>query len=323
MNKYMFRCFTFFLSTMMLTACTPSNDTVNNSEKNISVGYLAIAGALPLFVAQDQGFFKNNGINVEFVQFKSSNEVAIAAATGRIDVAGLSALNAMLDTMVTSNSSFKIFLSNGYVSGGDNRQSTDSLIVKKGIETLADLKGKKVAFFPGSISKVFADIVLEKEGLSMSDIEYIEMAPPSWLPSLQSGAIDAVTAVEPFATMIVQSGNGQVLLDGYYSSVFDGIPLSGAWFIEGSLTPELEERFAASLSKAIYFIKSDKENAVKSYENYTKMKPEVYNNIGLNEWTMVNEAGAQENLTKYLNILVEGKQTKFTQGNEWIWKAIN
>ena len=278
-----------------------------NSDSVVRVGYLPIAASLPLFVAEDSGYFADEGLTVELIPFQSSNQLALAGASGEIDLMVTCALNAALETSRTTKKEFKVFLLNSYVdrSDDDANRSTDSLIAKKGV-TIEDLKGQPVAFFPGSVTRVFAEIVLPKHGLEVAEIEYVEMAPPMWAPSLKSGNVKAVHAVEPFATLLVESGEYDVLIDGYCGQALQRVALSGAWFIDGRAGEETNEKLLRVFRRAVERIETEPSLARKSYKNFTEIPEGVYSKIGLNEWALTtDDAESVARAKEFLNLLIE------------------
>nr|VFK65178.1 MAG: NMT1-like family protein [Candidatus Kentron sp. UNK]VFK71326.1 MAG: NMT1-like family protein [Candidatus Kentron sp. UNK] len=275
----------------------------------LKIGYVAIAGALPLFVAEKYGYFREAGFETELVEFKSSNEIAIAAATNRIDLVGICATNVIIDAAVTSSAKFHAFLLNGYTKPSEKRQATDYLLARKGI-TLDQLSGKKIAFFPGSISRVFANLIFPKFGLDIEDIEYIEMSPPNWVFALKSGVIDAVTAVEPFAQMLRDRGHVDVLIDGYYAQVMPDVPLSGAWFVAGRLPVAAERKIYAAFGRSLELIHSDRGKALRAFSDFTRISPDVYDKIGLNRWRLIEDAEAKKSIRKFVAILLESAEIR-------------
>lgn len=91
-----------------------------------------------------------------------------------------------------------------------------SLVVpaSSSIKTVADLKGKKVAFQKSSIGHYLMIRALEEQGLEITDIESVNLAPPDANVALAQSRIDAWFIWEPFVTRAVQAGTGRVILDG-------------------------------------------------------------------------------------------------------------
>nr|VFJ60956.1 MAG: ABC-type nitrate/sulfonate/bicarbonate transport system, substrate-binding protein [Candidatus Kentron sp. FW] len=313
-----------FLLSWVLLPKSPDMDPLDQKAPSMQqpmklrIGYVAIAGALPLFVAEKYGYFEQAGFDTELIAFKSSNEIAIAAATNKIDLVGICATNAIMDAAVTSSTGFHAFLLNGYTKPSGQEQATDYLLARKGI-TLAQLKGKKIAVFPGSISRVFANLIFPKFGLGLQDMEYIEMSPPNWISAMETGVVDAVTAVEPFAQVLRDRGNVDVLVDGYYAEVMPDVPLSGAWFVAGRLSPETELAIYSVFGHSLELIRSEREKALRAFSDFTKISPDIYNKIGLNRWRLIGDKGARDSIRKFVAILLEsGELEKAPDAYLWV-----
>ncbi|MEW4565468.1 aliphatic sulfonate ABC transporter substrate-binding protein [Bremerella sp. JC770] len=82
------------------------------------------------------------------------------------------------------------------------------------VKSVQDLKGKNVAATKGSFCHHLLALALQKEGLSLKDIRFINMSGPEINTSLQTGNIDAGVTWEPYITQMLSSGSAKVLLDG-------------------------------------------------------------------------------------------------------------
>lgn len=86
--------------------------------------------------------------------------------------------------------------------------------VKSGIKTPRDLKGKKVAVVKGSYAHHLLVLVLQKGGLTTSDIEFINLSQADIATSIANGTIDAAAVWEPLVTKLETQGTVRVLADG-------------------------------------------------------------------------------------------------------------
>lgn len=292
-------------------SCKVTKD--KNKASKLKVGFLPIAGALPLFVAIDQGLFESQGLEIETVRFGTSNELAIAASTGRIDVIAIGATNAVLDARTVSGVNLQAFSTVEYIKGGLDRKSTDALVVKAGVEK-TELDGKTIAFFPGSVSKVFAQIVFEKNGLDLSKIKYVEMPPGGWKAAMDSGAIDGVHAVEPFLELFRRDPSYSILIDGYLAEAMSSVPLSASWFNADRTEPEVMNKFKLAYSDAIKFIETNRVEALNSFTSFSAMPSDIYSSIGLNRWRLTSEPDAQIEFTNFVELLQERGAIKKVAG---------
>ena len=81
-------------------------------------------------------------------------------------------------------------------------------------KSVADLKGKKVAFQKSSIGHYLLIKALEEQGLKIDDVEGVNLAPPDANVAFGRSRVDAWFIWEPFVTRAIQAGNARVLLNG-------------------------------------------------------------------------------------------------------------
>ena len=95
------------------------------------------------------------------------------------------------------------------------RPQLEAIIVPKGsaITTVADLKGKKIAFNKGSNVQYFLVKLLEKHGLKYGDVQAIYLPPPDARAAFQKGAVDAWVIWDPFLASAQKTLDAQSLAD--------------------------------------------------------------------------------------------------------------
>jgi len=281
----------------------------NHKWHKIRVGYLPIAAELPLFVAIEGGFFKEAGVEVEIIRLASSNEMGNAATADQIDILAGCASNVVFDIGHVSGKRHLLFALNPY--SNDKGHVTDHLIVRKAssVSTLSGLKGKKIASFPGSVNRIFTYLILEKHGVPRDSYTYMELLPKDWQPSLQSGAIDAVSALEPNATQIIKDGVGVSIFPGFYADLMPDVPLSGHWvaadFFKRCDKAQLSA-FVGAYDKAIMFCRKQEKRAKQYLVKYANVREDIVTDVNLNPWKRRSEINVQQ-LQKYIDLLAEHK----------------
>ena len=269
-----------------------SLETPSKQNTKVKIGYLPIAAGLPLFVAVERGFFAKSGFDVELVRFASSNDLGTAATAGQVQALMPFALNAGFDIGVVSGKRHQLFGYNLY--SDKNPHIVDYLVVRKysNIQTLADLKGRRVAGFPGSVTKVFVENILKKHGVEPKDYSYFELSPKDWLAALESGSVDAASVMEPQASLIISKGVGRVIVEGFFAKLMPDVPLSGHWlssqFVEKEGV-ESAKRFVGAFDKAINFIRENPEQAKGYYVKYIGVEQQSLATIQLNDWKTLTE----------------------------------
>lgn len=160
-------------------------------------------GWYPWYIVQEKGFFEKYGVNVELVWFPIYSDSLQALQTGKVD--GNS--QTLSDTLspVAKGLPLKAVLVN------DNSFGGDGVVVKPEYNTLADLKGKKIATELGTVDHLLMVTALEKAGMKESDVQYTNMAVNDAGPAFISGHLDGAVLWEPFLSKAISEGKGKLI----------------------------------------------------------------------------------------------------------------
>jgi NitT/TauT family transport system substrate-binding protein len=186
------RVFGAVLAVMMLAACAQPNQSSGSASITVRLGFSAWPGWFPWQVAQEQGLFAKNGVGVDLKYFDSYTDSLNALATGNLD-ANSQTLNDTLSS-VSGGAKQTIVLVN------DNSTGNDQIIARDGINTLAELKGKKVAAEQGTVDHYLLLLALKKAGLSADDIKFTPLATDAAAAAFVASQVDAVGVFAPFTT---------------------------------------------------------------------------------------------------------------------------
>lgn len=243
----------------------------------VNIGYLPIYVDLPLFVANDQGFFAKRGVKVELKRFASSPEIGTALISGDVQVGASVAYSVVLSTESRDPGKLRVFIVDSETP--ENYLSSFVVLANSGIKTMADLKGKKLASFPGPTAVTFCKMVLEKFGLNPStDLQIVELEVGTQLLALESHTVDALFTYEPTATQAVLEKGAVKLLPGAVESQIINPWQAGVWvvtdeFVKGHAGDARKVMLA--LYDAIDFIRANPVAAKHALTNYTSIKPSV------------------------------------------------
>ena len=152
--------------------------------------------------------FEPLGYKVQWLEFAAGPQQLEALNTGGLDIASTAesppvfaqAAGVPLVYLATTSSEGK---------------ATSLLVpVNSPVKTVADLKGKKVAFQKASIGHYLLVKALEKSGLKLSDVQSVLLPPPDANVAFSQGKVDAWFIWEPFVTRAEQKKIGRVLVNG-------------------------------------------------------------------------------------------------------------
>jgi NitT/TauT family transport system substrate-binding protein len=176
----------------------------HSDETTVKIGYLPSDHDSALFVAQAQKQYEAQGINVETSSFNNGGDLMTAMASGDIDVGYVGVTPAL--SSISKGIPVKI------VSGAQREGSGIVVSNKSSINSIADLKGKKVAT-PGeaSIQYMLLEYALNKENVNISQVNPSSMKVAQMNDALKTGSLDAIVTYEPYASIAVSSGYGKLL----------------------------------------------------------------------------------------------------------------
>lgn len=176
----------------------------------IAVGGKNLLYYLPLTVAEQKGFFKDEGLDLTIVDFAGGSKALAAVVGGSADVVS----GAFEHTV---NMQFKGQPMRAFVLQGRAPQIVLGVNPKTmpDFKSVADLKGKKIGVTaPGSSTNVMANFVLAKAGLKPSDVSIVGVgASNGAVAAMRSGNIDAISNLDPVITLLLRSGDLKIVAD--------------------------------------------------------------------------------------------------------------
>ncbi len=189
------------------TAAQTTPDPAPGEPIEVTVGYVAIAIYAPVFVAQEKGYYAEQGIEVTLQEFAGGPEPVAFTANGDLDFATVGAGPAFWNA-VAQGLPLKV-VAPGHAEGLP--VATPLMISKASCESgairsVADLKGKRVAVNARGATEYWLAQALATGGLTIDDVDLQTLAFPEAVAALESGAIDASMVAEPLATKAEQDG---------------------------------------------------------------------------------------------------------------------
>ena len=169
----------------------------------VRLGFSAWPGWFPWQVAQEQGIFKANNVPVDLKWFDGYLESISTLTAGQID--------ANSQTLGDTVSSVAGGADQVIVLVNDNSTGNDKVIVRNGINSVADLKGKKVAAEEGTVDHFLLLQGLKKAGLSAQDIQFVPLETGKAASAFVGGQVDAVAVFAPFTTQALKRAGSKEL----------------------------------------------------------------------------------------------------------------
>ena len=197
---------------------TPVDDTTPPEVESVTlnIGYMNNYGSLwALAAAQNLGYFEEEGITLELTSFDNGPNIIAAMENGTVNIGYIG--DGAHSLCVQGNASI-IALS--HISNGD------AVIGGPEVKTIADLKGKTVAYSSGTTSENILIQALASEGMTMSDITAMDMDASAIVTAMLSGKVDACAIWSPNSTTVIDELEGATILADNVTFADSSIALS-------------------------------------------------------------------------------------------------
>ncbi len=176
----------------------------------IAVGGKNLLYYLPLTVAEQRGYFKAEGLEVNIVDFAGGARALQAVVGGSADV--VSGAFEHTVNMQHKGQRMRAFALQGrapQIVLGVNPKTMPNF------KTVADLKGRKIGVTaPGSSTNVMVNFILAKAGLKPADVSIIGVgAAQGAVAAMRAGQIDAISNLDPVITLLQRSGDLKIVSD--------------------------------------------------------------------------------------------------------------
>lgn len=197
-------------ATTRATSGTPSGGNANPDPADltpVTVGYIQALIYGPVMLANDKGYFAEQGLDVTLEPAAGGSEMVVLTANGDYDIgiggagpAFFNAVNQGIDLTIISPLHFE-----------RDPQATPLMVSKERydsgeITSVEDLAGKSVSVNAPGATEYWLQTALGAGGLTIADIDLQYLPFPDVPAALDSGALDAAMLGEPFATLAEQEG---------------------------------------------------------------------------------------------------------------------
>jgi NitT/TauT family transport system substrate-binding protein len=221
MKRRLSQILSLFLLTALLAACGSKPSDVYNKKGasadgsgapvTLKIGQLPVIDGLPFWVAEQKGYYKQQGVNVELTTFKSALERDAALEGGQID----GTLTDIIGAVTLNETGTKLQITS--LGLGVTKDEGPFAIIaapNSGITSVEQLKGIEVAVGTNTIIQYVTEKLLLENGFKPEEIKETNIAQiPVRLEALLSGKVKAATLPEPLLSLAVSKGAKVILND--------------------------------------------------------------------------------------------------------------
>ena len=248
----------------------------SRSVESLSYAAITAPSAAPVYIAQNQGLFKANGLNVEVKEYPTGVATTEALLRGEVEVAWSAELPFITRAFAKEEIS---------IIAVSTRFSDQYLFALKdhGIKNISDLTGKRIGVPLKTIAEFYLGRLLELNSMNIKDVSLVNVLPPESVDTLTGGSLDGVVTWEPYAGNIKKQIADKVVVWSVQSSQpgYGVIIARNDWVSEH---PKTVIRFLESLAQAESFIDNNSETAKRIVQERIN-----YNDASMNTFWSENQ----------------------------------
>ena len=177
----------------------------------LNFGVLGSSSDSAIFIANDKGYFKDEGIELEYQRFNSLVDMVGPTVGGQLDIAA-GGLAAGLFNAVARDTNLHVVADKG--SAQTPQFEFSAMMIRKDlidagqVKDFKDLKGLNLVTSGKGVSPEVSLVkALEKGGLTLADVNYTNLSFPDMVTAFANKAIDGAIVIEPFVSRIVGEGH--------------------------------------------------------------------------------------------------------------------
>jgi NitT/TauT family transport system substrate-binding protein len=252
-------------------------------QTHLTVAVLPATDDAPFWLALKNGFFRQQGLSVTPKIVAQSTLAIPAMVHGSVQVIGGGNYVTFFEAQARGVLDIKVIAAAGSCTPDDFAVLA---LPRSGITSPADLAGKIIAVgLTNSISTLTINAMLKVNGVRPASVKYVAVPYPDMAAALKSGAVDAISAVEPFLTGAEESLGANVILPQCQGPTAN-LPLSG-YFATAAWTaknPRTARAFARAIERAQALADRDRAAVEQILPTYIKISRQTAALVNLNAY---------------------------------------
>lgn len=260
----------------------------------LKVGVLSVVDVAALYLGIQRGFFKQERLEVEPVTTRSGATIIPAVVTGDDQIGFSNFISLILAT--ARGIPLQAIMAGSQASNGTAHEPGAVMVVAKSpIRTYKDLEGKTIAVNSlNNLGDTTIRVVLDRHGVDLSKVKFIEIPFPEMTPALRASRIDAVWVNEPYQTFALNDGD-RILFKNYEE--YDPKLTIAVYFTTRQYAeqhPDIIARFSRAMAKSMNFAATHPSDVRSILLTYTELEPKLAGSISINGWgTTINLASIE------------------------------
>ena len=250
----------------------------------IEVGVVPVVDVAPLYLGIQQGFFEEEGLDVQPAIAQGGAAIIPAVVNGDQEI-GFSNIVSLLIGQIEGLPVQVISQGIQATDEPDNDTAAIAVPADSDIQEPADLEGKTIAINTlRNISELTVKAALDGEGVDTSTLNFVEVPLPDMVGQLEAGQVDAAGLVEPFITTGKGAGHRMIIYDRVATEPEMTIAtyFTSTQFLESD--PDVVEGFVRAMNRSLEYATENADQARQAIAEYTEIPPDVLEQVVLPLW---------------------------------------
>jgi NitT/TauT family transport system substrate-binding protein len=229
-------------------------------------------GMVPIMLAVDKGYFKEQGLDVRYQVILASGDRLASITAGSTAFSNLGR-TAIIPAMARGDTSFYFF------ANIDDSPGNEGCWARPGFASFKDLRGKKVA--ANTSAEITMNGLLETQGMTEKDVQFANLPPNEMAPALSKADVDAACVWQPFLDGLKKAvPDGKLLgtdMDTPNYQKFKSMASPDIMIISRKLVdehPDQARKLAVAVFRGVDFTLAKPQEAAKTVAHYFHQSPE-------------------------------------------------
>jgi NitT/TauT family transport system substrate-binding protein len=237
----------------------------------VSVGVIPIVDCAPIYLGDKQGFFKEEGLQLDIQTATGGAAIVPGVVSGSFDFA----FSNLISVMVAKDKGLDLkFVANGASTTGESGKDIGGVVVPAGsdIKSAKDLAGKTVSVNNlSNIGDTTIKSVVEKDGGDPQSVKFVEVAFPDAPAALANKQVDAAWILEPFLSKAVAEGG--TVVSWNFVEMSPELDIAGYFTKSDTIQgkAELTQKFTRAMNKSLEYAQANPQAVRDIVGTYTKI----------------------------------------------------
>jgi NitT/TauT family transport system substrate-binding protein len=236
---------TIFLRFMVFVLASMSAGA--QARETLTVAHDQWVGYAGFFIAQSQGYFAAEGLDIKVVEFSGPGETLPPLIAGHVDIALTTLYNLAVVAAKGECAIEAVYLL-------DTSNGADAVVAGAGIHSVADLKGKSVAVTVGEVNELLLMKALEAAHLPQSTVHFVNLNADDAGAALLAGRVDAAVTWEPWVSRVTANGASVIFSSADVPNlILDAVAITRA---TAQSRHDAVARFLRALDKGVGYLRT-------------------------------------------------------------------